>query len=133
MSLAFLTNLIFPRVCLIDKIPIEAGVICRPCLEGISVNDGLICGVCHARIPQDRRMCHPEFPYLLGGAGSYEDPALASLIHHLKFRYIKDVAISLAEILFRYVASAEIDLANFSIIPIPLSKKRIRLRGFNQS
>jgi ComF family protein len=58
---------------------------------------------------------------------------IRSLIHHLKYKHKQGIsvffAVSLVEALFRYEEIQNFDL----IIPVPLSAKRLRARGFNQS
>lgn len=138
MSFDFIANIFFPPVCLICRARVAQGVICDACFAGIFVRSGFLCGECHAFLPDAIRICHFDFPYLLGAAGNYEDKALQSLIHNLKFRYIKDAAEPLAALLFKYIERARqagggIDLADYVVIPIPLSRRRARSRGFNQA
>jgi ComF family protein len=133
MSLEFIANIFFPPVCLVCRARIRAGAVCDACFAGIAVRSGFLCGECHAFLPTAARICHLDFPYLLGAAGDYENRALQSLIHHLKFRYIKSAAEPLAKLLFDYLARAKIDLADYVVVPIPLSRRRARSRGFNQA
>lgn len=123
MRFDFLANILFPPACLACRKRIASGVICKDCLAGISIRDSLI--------------ADPALPYILGAAGYYEDKTLQSLIHHLKFRSIKGAAEPLAELMARYattmLSTANLDLANFVVIPIPLSRRRLRTRGYNQA
>lgn len=77
--------------------------------------------------------CHPAFPHLLGAAGNYENPALGALIRALKFRGVKSAAEPLADILATYMLPFAAGFKNYLVVPIPLSRKRLCLRGFNQS
>lgn len=95
-----------------------------------------MCGECHAQMPDSRAPaspCHPDFPFVLGAATSYEDKTLQSLVHHLKFRSIHGAARPLGELLFNYTRQAKLDLAGFVVLPIPLSRRRERARGYNQA
>jgi len=134
MFLDSLINIIFPSHCLNCRKNAErGGVICADCFGKISLNQTLFCGKCRARIPDQKKICHNSFPYLLGAAGSYGDETLKNLIHGLKFQYLKSAARPLGEILIRYTDGLGLPLEKFSVIPVPLSKKRLRERGFNQS
>jgi competence protein ComFC len=133
MSFDFIANIFFPPVCLVCRTRVARGVICDACFAGIFVRSGFLCGECHAFLPNAATICHFDFPYLLGAAGNYDDAALQSLIHHLKFRSIKGAAEPLAALLFTYLERTKIDLADYIVVPIPLSRRRARSRGFNQA
>lgn len=133
MNLTFLADLFFPRICLYCGIRLPQGSLCETCRKKIVIHNTLLCGKCHARLPYGEKICHVDFPYVLGAAGSYRDEVLKALIHHLKFRYVTAAAEPLADILSDYVSRAGVLLPNTIIIPIPLSRKRERMRGFNQS
>ena len=91
----------------------------------------------HAWLPQNlfSSACHPNFPFVLGGAGHYDTAALQLLIHNLKFRSLSIAAEPLGDLLVRYVRLLELDLAgqSFTVMPIPLSRRRRRARGYNQA
>jgi ComF family protein len=156
----FFANLLFPPVCVVCRVRIGSGVVCEACLATIELNPALMCGECHRWLgsgagggaalatgnatPPFVSPCHPDFPFILGGAGRYENPVLQSLIHNLKFRSISVAAQPLGDLLVRYVrgleANSGIDLvagssllANFVVMPIPLSRRRLRSRGYNQA
>lgn len=133
MTLRNLLNLVFPQLCLNCRKNVKDGVICRDCFAGISINQTLFCGRCQARLPAGKKTCHQNFPYILGAAGSYDNDAIKSLIHGLKFKYIRGASLVLGKLLYKYTSSLAIPLNNFIVIPLPLSKKRLRGRGFNQS
>ena len=134
MDLGIIGDILFPPTCVACGGGIEKGVICGPCLAGITRYRTLFCGSCMARLPMNRKICHAGAPYLLGAAGPYDDGALAALIHALKFRGIAAAAEPLAGILADYAAERlRLDLANAIVTPLPLSANRQRSRGFNQS
>jgi ComF family protein len=109
------------------------GVICDICRESIDRFDTLFCGTCAARLPDQKKICHKDAPYLLGAAAAYDDEPLRALIHALKFQGITTAAEPLAKILAEYVTRLTLDLHDFVAVPIPLSAQRARARGFNQS
>ena len=80
-----------------------------------------------------KRLCHFDFPYILGAAGSYKNEVLKNLIKGLKFRSVKMAADPLSELLVRYAREIDFPWQNFLTIPMPLSRQRERRRGFNQS
>jgi ComF family protein len=133
MNLNIIGDIFFPRACVGCGKHISAGAICEPCKKSIDVFGTLFCGTCAARLPELKKICHTAAPYILGAAGRYDDDPLRALIHALKFNGIAAAAKPLAEILAEYVTGLGIDLRSFTTTPLPLSKKRLRARGFNQS
>ncbi len=134
MFLDQLFNIIFPMVCLGCKKYVAGGtVICSDCFQKISRNQKLFCGKCRARLPDGKKICHSDFPYLLGAVGSYGDEILQNLIHALKFNYVKLAASPLGKLLIDYVTGLNLEPEKFIVLPIPLSKQRLRKRGFNQA
>lgn len=142
----FLLDFIFPRLCLgcarnLERNlgarslgrdnPVEA--ICETCFRKINFSSGLLCGKCFARIPEGKKICHKDFPYILGAASLYEDEIVRKLIYGLKFQCIKEAGVSLARILLQFARSVPVKWENFIVIPTPLSATRERTRGFNQS
>jgi len=133
MILDSLLELLFPSVCISCSKKVEAGnVICSSCFLKIPLHDTLFCGRCNARLPGGRKICHADFPYLLGAASNY-DGAAKELVHQLKFRFIKSAARPLGELLANYTKKLPITLKNWLVVPLPLSPRRLRERGFNQS
>lgn len=129
-----LLNLIFPAHCVCCERNTENGaVICGKCLAGISLNRTLFCGKCGARLPNNAKICHKDFPFILGAATSYRNDAVKKLVHCLKFKYIEAAATPLSDLLIHYAEDLRMPLEKFLVIPVPLSSKRIRERGFNQA
>jgi ComF family protein len=150
MKFGLLAEIFFPRRCVACGRKIRVGALCETCRGGIFTSGAmprsLFCGECGASVlrsphrppPEDTKSpCHPQFPYILGAAGSYENESLKALVHALKFRGLQRAAEPLADILAEYVAGvvAErgIDLAGSQVMPVPLSRRRQRGRGFNQA
>ena len=133
MNFNFFMDALFPKRCIRCHASIKNGVICENCRAGITLHSSLFCGKCKARIQGTSKICHKDFPYILGGAASYSDETIKMLIHCLKFRGLRGAAEPLAEIMGKYASGLEINLADYSVVPIPLSPKRQRERGFNQS
>ena len=133
MNFNFIGDIFFPPACVGCGDSIACGVICATCRQSIDIFDTLFCGTCAARLPEQKKICHKDAPYILGAAGSYDDEALRTLIHALKFQGIEAAAAPLAEILAEYVVRLGLDLHDYIVTPMPLSAKRARARGFNQS
>lgn len=147
----WLLDVLFPPLCLNCRHNIESGkVVCDSCFSAIKISDTLFCGKCRARLPaavpakaglalpatgqtEHKKICHLDFPYLLGAAADYRDEAVQELVHALKFDFVKAAARPLAALLVKYAERVNYPIDGFVIVPIPLSKTRKRKRGFNQS
>jgi ComF family protein len=67
-------------------------------------------------------------------ATSFENKIVQKAIHKLKYSYIKELSIPLAYLIIRHLQVIDCQISNdFLLVPIPLSNKEKRLRGFNQS
>lgn len=107
-----LLNLLFPRHCI-----------------GCGMKNEILCRQCINRI--DYPTLH-EFNNIFA-ATDYNDEIAKKAIWLLKYRKIRCLAEPLAE-LMRQRLSPHVKYSVFNIIiPIPLSKKRLEERGFNQS
>jgi ComF family protein len=111
--------------------------LCDNCYNSIKLNNTLFCPVCRARLAENKRICHYDSSYLLAAAGNYDDPALQNLIHYFKYKYFRNLAPILGEILIQYLNSLnpKFYILNSKpiVIPIPLHPRRERKRGFNQA
>ena len=104
-------NFFFPQRCLICKK--ENELLCRPCLKKIDFPD----------IPQEKNIF---------AATNYQDHAIKRAIWLLKYRGVKQMAEPLAELVKQRV-SGKIRLKDPLIIPVPVSRRRLRQRGYNQA
>lgn len=129
---AFL-SIFFPRSCVACGHSSLRGVLCGTCRRTITIARTLFCGACHARLFGGKNLCHPEFPYLLGAASRYENAATRSLVHALKFRNIRKAAEPLAALLCEYTDSLGGLFGEAIVIPVPIPRRRLRARGFNQA
>ena len=128
-----LREIFFPRRCLGCGTRETCDALCAACFGAIPIYDAPRCGTCQARLPECRKICHPETPYLLAAAGDYANPPLRETILTLKFKRRRDAAATLANLTARHIAMAGLDLNGFAAVPLPLSKRRERERGFNQA
>lgn len=95
-----------------------SGPSCRICAMPFSSEYGEVCGQCLKKAPPFSKVMN---------YGLYEG-LLAEAINHLKFHSLKRLAKPLSRLLLQFDLS-DID----GIVPVPLSIRRLRERGFNQS
>lgn len=130
-------EILFPPVCLAcNKAltgPSDTENLCPSCKNDITINTAYTCPVCRGRLPGQKRACHPKADYVLAAATSYESEAIRSLIWRLKFERQTAAVKPLSNIILEFLAYLNLSAEDFIIIPIPLHKKRLRYRGFNQS
>jgi ComF family protein len=119
---AFL-DILFPPECLGCGKSLITGTLCSACRDTIGGPPAIAI----------RNMGGCDTCYFLGAAGRYKNHVLKTLIHALKFGGIRGAAIPLAEILAHHAQKIALPLEDFLVMPIPLSKTRLRERGFNQS
>ena len=127
-----LRTLLFPPRCAGCGRPVASGTLCEICAASVHVHRTLFCGSCDTRLFGDKNICHPDFPYLLGAAVPYAG-AVAALVRAMKFGRSKNAAGPLVGFMKEYVASLGVAWDGALVMPIPLSKKRFRERGFNQA
>lgn len=94
-----------------------------------------LCNKCRAEIINPRfadlnkNGCEKVFSFL-----SYNDPAVKKLLWNLKYRHITEIAKILSEIiLYNCPYFSTVDKKNHILVPVPISAKRKRQRGYNQS
>jgi competence protein ComFC len=133
MYLDFFSDILFPPLCLGCSESIETGILCEKCFTAIQLFKTLFCGACGARLPELKKICHKDAPYMLGTATHYDDATVQGLVRALKFHSVKAAAKPLAALLIEYITVLGLNLESYSIVPIPLSHKRSLGRGFNQS
>lgn len=134
MILESLLSILFPPRCLHCEVGLQnEEVLCNACFSSIYTSRTPFCGRCGSRLPRNKKECHLNFPYLLLAAGNYSSEPLKKLILGLKFKYLTRAAKPLTKLMISYVEGLEINLKNFVVVPVPLSKNRERMRGFNQA
>jgi len=143
-----LLDLLFPKFCLgCQK---EGTYLCDDCrtLLDISEFSYCLCDKKPQRLPPEQKTgkcgrCHgPEGAPKLSGlyfALPYKEKALTKkLIHQFKYPpYLKDLAKTLASILIEHFVISGKNTneiwENAVLIPVPLDKKKLKSRGYNQS
>jgi ComF family protein len=108
---------------------------CQSCSQKIIPNKKQFCPICWTENLGGRTCQNCENSELDGlrVAASYQkNPELARAIQTLKYKFSENLAKNLGEILARSISQKNYQ-AERVIIPIPLHKKRLRWRGFNQA
>ncbi|HCI05649.1 TPA: hypothetical protein DEX28_02785 [Patescibacteria group bacterium] len=136
------------------------GWLCFDCQKKIFLNDWVFCPACNKKSPplpqlgekrnaarQARatpeatawQACskHKTALRWLGAAGNYEDSVLKPLIWRFKYGFSEEIGEVLSRIIFKYFEKifekTKLDKEKTIISFIPLSPKKERWRGFNQS
>ena len=132
----FISDILFPKFCLgCQK---EGSYLCNDCLATIEITEYLFCPGCQKR-KDDGRPCKicQRFVKLDGlyFATPYQNRLVKELINKFKYEpLIKELAKSLASLIItHFQILRKQDLSCFALIPIPLGKKRLKWRGFNQA
>lgn len=132
MNLEFLWDFIFPTRCVsCRKYPEGRAPLCEDCLNKIPLNKTFFCGTCGARLPETKKVCHKETQFILGAAADYENESVRDLIYALKFGGVKLAAEPLGNLIISYLKPLLAE--EIAIVPVPLGKKRMNLRGYNQA
>ena len=99
----------------------------QKCL-GCKKENEILCPVCLGKINR------PDTPYLKGVhiASNYQDLVLKKALWMLKYQGVKQLAKPLAE-LIRERIWKKLETKDWLIVPIPLSSKKLRHRGYNQA
>ncbi|HOZ53224.1 MAG TPA: double zinc ribbon domain-containing protein [bacterium] len=142
-------DFLFPKKCLICEKDNE-DYLCFNCFKKLK-NKKPICLECGSETKLGEFCNNCQKNYDLRGilvAGDFNDKNLASLIKSYKYNFIKDLAHPLSLFLINFLKeqlirnpilpklvnyNQIINLRDFSLLSVPLSKKRLRWRGFNQS
>jgi ComF family protein len=142
MPFRALLDLLFPPLCHLCKnfIP-EAGelFICATCLREISFLVSPLCSSCGTPFAtEDGRdhICGPCLklapPYVCRSATRYSGP-IQDLIHSFKYSHRVHLDRPLGLLLAQQLAPFRAELEPELIVPVPLHRKRLRQRGYNQS
>ena len=125
---------LFPISCISCNKPDEW--LCESCLNKIPLKRDQVCPYCEKMITPNGYACFGcKEKYSLDGllvASSYQDKIISKAIHLYKYRFAEELSSSLGDILLRSIQNSELPLPDM-IIPVPLHKRRLRQRGFNQS
>lgn len=132
-------DVLFPRYCL--GCQTEGFYICYDCFKNLPVNTGIACFICGRRSPDGRvcRQCQKRFHPPLNGilvASNWNNILLKELIHNYKYNFVKELGGPLAQVAINFLTVNNFNnlyLRELLIMPVPLHKKRLVWRGFNQA
>ena len=140
-----LFSVLFPsdcRICQSALTKISTLPVCQACLQKIAPLSGIICNICGEKLfsryveteegPRCGMCRRVPPPFRRAVAYGAYDGVLRDLIHLLKYQRVHPVAPLLARL--QMEATAPIGLPqNLLVIPVPLFKRKLRDRGFNQA
>lgn len=141
-SINFIFDLLFPKFCFGCKK--EGFYICHDCKNTLQVNYYAFCPLCKNKISYPQSCPHHKsYAKFCLAPFSYDDILVKDLIHNFKYNFIKSIGPELAGLIIESLKKSNLlNLANkltgqrangLIIAPIPLHKKRLAWRGFNQS
>src|SRR5680860_1020740 len=110
-------------------------IICVGCRQEIKI-EAYLCAACFKKLKFYGGQLNLNLKFIdeVNIAGDYDDKRLAELIKILKFKAIPGAAKTLiAWLTLFWQGQASLKSKYLLVIPIPLSRRRLRARGFNQS
>lgn len=135
----FLIDLFFPKFCF--NCGKEGEYLCSDCLALIDILEEQYCLVCGKRVIDGKTCLRCRSKTKIDGlyfAVSYQNKLIKKLISQFKYKpFIKDLSKILASLIItHFYLSNKLDflVSEKSILaPVPLTRKKLKLRGFNQS
>lgn len=132
----FFLDIFFPKRCLGCNKP--ETFLCGECAKKIELTLTPTCPNC-GKISEFNKYCtsckrelKPRLKGLLI-ASSFEIGPTKEVIHHLKYAGFVELADVLGELICQKIQASNLKINNFVIVPVPLHKKKLSERGFNQS
>lgn len=133
-AIEFCLDFLFPKRCAVCSR--EGSMLCEGCRPAIPTVSA-VCFVCERRSPEGEicEGCRPETRLRRFIAPlAYSEPAARDLIHALKYAGMRHLAQDLAGWIVNYVRAVKVELPPASVFaPIPLHRRKLRERGFNQA
>ena len=130
----FFLDILFPISCLSCNEPDDW--LCPECLAKIPLKMEQVCPICEKNITPDGRVCFScQKKSQLEGllvASTYQNKVVANAVHYFKYRFIENLSAPLGKIMIKSFWESSLSLPD-AIIPVPLHKRRLRWRGFNQA
>ncbi len=137
-------DLLFPRRCLGCEIWLsdnDDSHICSACLAGIKMKNDFACAFCNSPVVEGKTcpFCRADHSLdRLFVATSYENPLVEKIIKTMKYRFVRSLAGDMAGLMAKYLERRfslgfNIDHGLTVVTPIPLHRRRLNWRGFNQA
>lgn len=132
-----LLNILFPKFCF--SCGREGNYLCEDCKALLEISQYQYCLCQHPKRVDERGKCPKCQRKKLSGlyfALDYKNPLIKNLVQKFKYKpFVRELAKPLASLIITHfqLSDNKPNFSNFILIPIPLSKKRLRWRGFNQA
>ncbi len=137
MIKSFLLDVFFPRFCF--NCGREGNYLCQDCEALLDILEDSFC-LCSLpqRLPTaDKcKRCRSKRLNGLYFALSYENHLAKKLIQQFKYQpFLKDLAKTLSSLIITHfqLLNNKPNFADFILVPVPLEKRKLRKRGFNQA
>ena len=137
-----LLDIIFPHHCLSCNILLGnecQSYVCRPCLKAIPFTKGFACTFCNSPVKAGKTCVYCAKGHYLDRllvATSYENPLVEKVLKAIKYRFVRSLAGDMADLMTKYLekrAGWLITAGTIEIVPVPLHRRRLNWRGFNQA
>ena len=135
-----LLNFLFPRKCVMcDRAVAESGSLggfCKNCAERLKLIKGPVCLTCGRPVEKYREYCNDcgELQHeFIAGRFAFRYSDIADSVYRFKYDKHPEYAKTYAEVLYRELKPWIESLDADGFIPVPIHKKRLLKRGFNQS
>jgi len=122
----FIFDLLFPKFCL--SCQREGNYLCEDCQSTLGVLN-----------THQKHQTHSPAGGLkdLYFAIDYQQPLIKNLIKLFKYQpFVKELVIPLTSLIithFQLIEKSTADFVNFILVPVPLERKKLKWRGFNQA
>lgn len=133
----FILDLLFPKFCINCKK--EGEYLCQDCQALLDISEFNYCLCEHPLRMPDPGKCKRCFSKKLNGLFSavpYQNALVQKMIKIFKYEpYAKELAKPLSSLILAHFELIEKNFGTleYSLIPVPLHKKRLKQRGFNQA
>lgn len=139
ISYQHLLDLIFPKYCL--GCQTEGSYLCSACQASLPLTNSLRCFICGQRSPTGHacQKCRQQNRSRLTGiiiASDWSNLLLRQIIYEFKYRFVKELANPLAQLIISFLEihwPSDLQITEIILIPVPLHKRRLAWRGFNQA
>jgi competence protein ComFC len=127
-------DLVYPPFCVVCE---KAGsqYLCAECIEKVQLIEYPYCRTCGA--PSETATCREcrdrEFAFESGRSAGIYEGVLRDAIHALKFSFHPAVAEPLGDLMAQRFSKLYLSGKVDVIVPVPIHKSRMHVRGFNQS
>lgn len=135
-----LLDLIFPKYCL--SCGAEGAWLCQQHRETLPVNEEFYCFVTGAKTAFGNMSLEIQKESALDGliiVSNYEHEIIQKLIHALKYNFVTEIAPIVGGHMAQFMQKNNVDAIyvlnpeQTIVVPVPIHKKRMLMRGFNQS